>query len=292
MNDIPKVGNAAGTCNRRSLFEKLLKSAADIITVGPMSVKQRDTNPGNNEYQDDNGSVNSLGLPNGGIEWYREHLPEMIAQAEACGKTLALSVPPIDPGDMVKLAEECVKLRVPIAELNAGCNHVFVGNAQKIPLSYYPEDLKRAIHTFVGIAGKACKLRLKLSPYLPVVPTEVTDAIRPYDIAVVACNTAGNAYMFREDFRPAIDFGEHLGGYGGSGFKPIVLGQIVQLRKMLPDHHIIGVGGAKNGRDMWEFMKVGANEVQFGSAWYFTEDARVFGDALAQFVDIIEQHPI
>ncbi|MDP3956987.1 MAG: hypothetical protein Q8Q10_00600 [bacterium] len=292
MNTVPRIGNAAGTCNRPGLFEKLLKSAADIITVGPMSVLSRNQNPGNNAYEGDDGSINSLGLPNGGIEWYREYLPRMIAQAEACGKTLALSVPPIDPGDVVKLAEVCVELHVPIAELNAGCNHVFVGNMQKIPLSYYPKDLERAIRTFVTIAGKTCKLRLKLSPYLPVVPREVTYAIRPYDIAIVACNTAGNAYMFREDFRPAIDFGEHLGGYGGSGFKPIVLGQIVQLRKMLPDHHIIGVGGGKNGRDMWEFIKVGANEVQFGSAWYFTENPRIFGDIQAQYLDIIEKHPI
>ncbi len=164
---------------------------------------------------------------------------------------------------------------------------------QKLPAGYFPEDLHRIVSTFVRIAGSVCKLRVKLVPYLPIVPPAIADVIRPFNIEVISCNTAGNACMFRDDFSYAVEFGAHLGGYGGKGMKPIALGNVAQLRKLLPDHHIIGVSGIESGRDAWEFVKVGASwEIQVGSEWYFTENARVFSDIYAQFEDIIEDYPL
>ncbi|MFZ2167940.1 MAG: hypothetical protein WAV50_03690 [Minisyncoccia bacterium] len=286
------IGNAAGTCNSLAHFELMLKSAAATITVGPMSVFPRAQNAGNNAYQDREGNtINSMGLPNGGRQSLRHLLPEMIQDAADAGKTLALTVPPIKREDPEILAQDCADLRVPIVEINGGCINVWDDGVQKIPVSYDPKELKRTLGIFNEIAGRYCRLRIKLSPYLPSVPEEIADAIRPYDIEVVSCNTA-SAIMFTDDGRYAIEYGEHIGGYGGKAMKPIALRQMLQLRKLLLDHHLIGVSGIDSGRDVWEFMKVGANETQIGSAWWFTENARLFGRVLEEYTTLIEKHPL
>lgn len=133
------------------------------------------------------------------------------------------------------------------------------------------------------------EVRVKLSPYSdPVLLAEVADALEDKEVTIVTCNTFANAWMFREeDNRPAIEFGKHLGGYGGVGMKPIALGQVAQFREHLPNHHIIGVSGIETGRDMWDYLQVGANEIQVGSAYYFTENPRIFSDILTEYAALI-----
>lgn len=299
---IPRIGNAAGTCKTERHFELLLQSAADIITIGPITLHPREYNPGNNEYQNNiGGSINSHGLPSEGKIHYRKHLPEFLRMAEDFGKLVSVSLPPIDKvegserDDIEIVTAMCLDAGVRIIEMNAGCGNVWKGSKQKRILSFQPEALEHMIDKLLGIIRRAAvhaELRVKLSPYSdPVLLAEIASMLFTRNVAVVTSNTFANAYMFREDIdhRPAIEFGKHLGGYGGKGMKPIALGQVAQFREYLPDHKIIGVSGIENGRDMWEFDQVGADEMQIGSAWYFTEDPRIFGDTLSQYIDIREQ---
>lgn len=305
MNDklvIPQIGNAAGTCKTGRHFELLLQSAADVITYGPVTLHDRPYNPGNNEYRDSRGrTVNSHGLPNDGLEVIKRKLPGLIAQTKAVGKTFSVTLPPIekDAGsgreDVEIVAEACVEAGVDIIEICCSCGNVWKEGQQKRILCFQPEALERMVDIILEVTRGTSiqENRFKLSPYSdPGLLAEIADifARRPR-ASVVTSNTFANAYMFREDIdhRPAIEFGKHLGGYGGSGLKPIALGQVAQFREYLPNHKIIGVGSIENGRDMWEFDQVGADEMQIGSAWYFTEDPRIFGDTLSQYIDIREQ---
>lgn len=299
---VPRIGNAAGTCKTERHFELLLQSAADVINYGPITLHDRPYNPGDNQYVDSSGnSINSHGLPNDGLKTIKRKLPELVARTKAAGKIFSVTLPPIetdtDSGreDVEIVAEACIEAGVDIIEICCSCGNVWKGVNQKRILCFQLSPFERMVDTILAITSGTIirQTRFKLSPYSdPGLLAEIADIFghRPR-ASIVTTNTFANAFMFREENGlPGIEFGRHLGGYGGSGMKPIGLGQVRQFRDHLPNHHIIGVGGIKNGQDMFDYTKVGANEVQIGSAWYFTEDPRIFGDTLSQFIDIREQH--
>lgn len=294
MSDTILIGNAAGTCKTLEHVSRLARSAVDIITVGSITVKPRPGHPGDNHYRDEHGrSINSLGLPNPGLEYYRKHLPEMIEMTGSADKRLSVSIAPIDEGDFEVLAGSCLAAGVPIIEINGGCPNVWKEGVQKRISSFDPKGLRRSLDTLVSMGWNSMtgpEVRFKLSPYSdPVLLGEVADTLRCYKVTLVASNTFPNAWMFREkNARPAIEFGKHLGGYAGSGMKGIALGQVAQFRELLPEHRIVGVGSIETGVDMWHFQLVGADEVQIGSAYYFTEDLHIYSNILTEYVYIIQ----
>lgn len=297
---IPRIGNAAGTCKTERHFELLLQSATQIITWGPITINERPYNPGDNQYQDSRGrTANSHGLPNPGLKAAKKILPELITRTHAAGKLFAVTLPPIekDPEngreDIEIVAEACVEANVDIIEICCSCGNVWRAGQQKRILCFQPEALEYSVDAILRITRGSVvqETRFKLSPYSdPGLLAEIASIFSPKpDAAIVTSNTFANAFMFREENGlPAIEFGKHLGGMGGSGLKPIALGQVRQFREALPNHRIIGVGGIENGRDLVDFTKVEADEMQIGSAWYFSEDPRIYGDAISQYVDLMQ----
>lgn len=291
LSTFPPLGNAAGWCKTLAHVEKLARSAVSIITVGSITAQSRDGNPGNPYHQNEQGdSINSLGMPNHGLPYLKAELRQMVEMARAHGKRLAVSIACINEGDLEALVVACTEAAVDVIELNAGCPNVWDGGEQKRILSFDPDGVERSLgllHTLVG-RNSMIELRIKLSPYSdPGLLREVASVLRRYPfITVVTCNTFPNAYMFTGEGRVAISCNKGLGGLGGRAMKPIALGQVAQFREALAGHHIIGAGGIATGRDMQEFIKVGANEAQVGSAFWFTEDLRIFGDILSQYADL------
>ena len=87
------------------------------------------------------------------------------------------------------------------------------------------------------------------------------------------------ACVFGHDGRPMFD-GNGLAGLCGKFLKPIALGQVKQLRALLPDSiEVVGVGGVSEGRDAIDMLRAGASAVQVGSACY-AHGAKVFQDIL------------
>ena len=85
--------------------------------------------------------------------------------------------------------------------------------------------------------------------------------------------------MFGSDSQPMVD-GNGLAGMGGKFLKPIALGQVKQLRALLPDSiEVVGAGGVSEGRDVEDMLCAGASAVQVGSACY-AYGAKVFQDIL------------
>lgn len=279
-----KLGNAAGTCKTMRDFSRLSQSATDIITVGSITVERREGNPGTNHYQDSLGtSINSLGLPN--KDYYDRYLSEMVMIATGQEKKLSVSMAILAEPDLQILSALCAHHKVPIRELNAGCPNVWHGGKQKRILSFDPEALNRTMSVFVALNQDAEELRVKLSPYSdPVLLAEIASVLAQHRITLVTSNTFPNAFMFMDDsFVPAIPFGKHLGGCAGIGMKPLVLGQIIQFRELLPQHRIVAAGGISTGRDLCEYERAGANEGQVGTAYYFSENPRLFSDILKEY---------
>lgn len=277
------VLNAAGTAKSLADVTGLSRSPVAAVTLGSITKEPRAGNAGEVYASRAGYAVNALGMPNRGAAFYRDALPEIAGVAHAAGKPLIVSVAGFSPDEYGELAELAAEGGADLVELNLGCPNVWDGGEQKRIMSFDPELVAAALR---ASAGASAPVGVKLSPLSdPVLLGEVAAATAASGGQfVVSCNTFPNGLALRGDGRPAIDVG--LGGVSGAAMKPVVLGQVAQLRALLPEGvDIVGCGGVRSGQDVRDLLGVGASAVGLATAfWDAAEDPGVFGDLLADWL--------
>lgn len=277
--------NAAGTAKSVAEVERLARSAVSAVTVGSITVEPRDGNAGEVFTARDGYAVNALGMPNRGAAFYRDALPEMAALTRDAGKPLIVSVAGFSPDEYATLAALSATAGADLVELNLGCPNVWDDGSQHRIASFDPELVARTATVAVA-AADGVPVGVKLSPLSdPTLLAEVAGTLVDAGVRfVVSCNTFPNGLALRPDGRSAIDV--EYGGVSGGAMKPIALGQVGQLRRLLPPTvDLVGVGGVRRGEDIDDFRHAGA--VAVGAAtlfWTAGEDPRCFGDLLADWV--------
>ncbi|MBI4049906.1 MAG: tRNA-dihydrouridine synthase [Candidatus Doudnabacteria bacterium] len=288
------VFNAPGEVKRLEHVKALCSSAAVAIMVGSITWEQRDGNAGNVYYPGPEFSLNSLGLPNGGREYYRKHLPDMVRMAHDAGKPLFVSVAGFSPHEYLRLADLVAEAGADAVELNLGCPNVWDGGQQKGILSFEPDRIDETL----GLLKFELDLpvSLKLSPYSdPGMIPRIAEVLKRHaDMvkAISAVNCFPNALKFGDDGQPVITPGQGLAGLGGPAMRPIALGQVFQWFKVLPTRYIqiIRVGGASHGKDVFESESLGATATQVGTA-FFNEGPGIFSRILAEMVELQSKAP-
>ncbi|THJ70481.1 dihydroorotate dehydrogenase [Candidatus Frankia alpina] len=297
------VMNAAGTCKSVEDVDAFARSAVAAIVVGSITRQPRTGNAGNVYWPGRIYSINALGLPNRGLDYYGAHLPRMVDQAHEAGKPLIVSVAGFDVGEYAEIAEVVAGTGVDLIELNLACPNVWDGGAQK-RIACFDSDQTAAVCTAVGDAllaraagdpARRVPYGVKISPFSdPAALAELAAALaepagrsgRPGGPRfVTAVNTFPNALVIDADNRPVVDV--ELAGMSGPALKPVGLGQVRQLRRLLPDIvDVVGAGGVGEGRDVAEYLRAGAVAVQAATAfWNRGEDPSVFGSILAGWID-------
>jgi len=263
MIDIhPGIMNAA--CSIAKTIEDVAALAATnigAITVGSITVAARDGNPEPRWYVGEGYAINSFGMPNGGADFYHEHLPEMIKIAHDAGKKFNLSVAGFNTDEYVQLAQLADKTGVDYLELNLGCPNIAIDGQQK-PIASFDTGYIQQIITAVQNVTKL-PLLIKLSPYSnPAELKKVAAVLAELDIAaVVTTNTFPNSYETDKDGRPVI--ASTFGGLSGPAVRAIGLGQVKQFHDALPPAiAVIGVGGIESPDDVKQYMNAGASVVQ------------------------------
>lgn len=242
------VMNAAGTVKTIDDVEHLLATPIGTIVVGSITMDQRDGNPGLPYRCSGVASVNSYGLPNPGLEYYKEWLPEMVARAHDASKRLVLSVAGFNEIEWVDLCSMAVEAGVDAIELNFGCPNV----DYHAIWSFHPDAMRRIVVNVLDVVGGTA-VGVKLSPYSnPQTILHVYEACLQ-DIAYIASsNTFPNSFLKNT-----------LGGMGGRALKPIAVGQIRQFRDIVDsDIVLIGVGGVCLPEDVEDYQDAGACAVQ------------------------------
>ncbi|MBI1960761.1 MAG: tRNA-dihydrouridine synthase [Candidatus Liptonbacteria bacterium] len=281
--------NAAGICKTLYDVRKLCRSATAAIMVGSMTMEGREVNIGNVYWTGPAFSLNSLGLPNGGAEYYREHLPAMIDIAHMEEhKPLFVSIAGFSPEEYAELAEIALNAGADGTELNLGCPNVWRDGIQKRIACFDPLLVAEILKRVEERVGKDARIFVKISPFSdPFALAEIAHVIGEAEIvkAVTAVNTFPNAFAFDESGKPRITPAGGLAGLAGPAMKPIGLGQVRQLRALLPERiQIIGVGGISDWADAQEYCRAGADAVQIGTA-FLNEGPRIFGRLLTDAVD-------
>ncbi len=277
--------NAAGTAKALAEVERLARSAVSAVTVGSITAAARDGNAGEVFAARDDYAVNALGMPNRGATFYRDALPEMAEVTRDAGKPLIVSVAGFNPEEYGELTALSATSGADLVELNLGCPNVWDDGSQHRIASFDPDLVARSVSAAVEAAG-GVPVGAKLSPLSdPTLLAEVASALTASGVRfVVSCNTFPNGLALRPDGRSAIDV--EYGGVSGAAMKPIALGQVGQLRRLLPQTiDIVGAGGVRRGSDIDDFRHAGA--VAVGAAtlfWTAGEDPRCFGDLLSDWV--------
>ncbi len=286
--------NAAGWCKSLDEVRRLARTPVSEITVGSITTETRPGNSGATFWHPDDESyaLNSLGLPNQGLEAYLNMLPEMRSIAEDNGKRLRVSIAAFNPNEYRTMAVAVAPF-CDTVELNLGCPNVWGRSGQKPIACFNITLLEEILDRFVTFDRESeARIAVKVSPYSdPLLLQSVAKVIKDSDAVneIVTCNTFPNAFAYDVEGRPAITAGDGLAGMSGRALKAIALGQASQFRNMMSwnDYSIVGVGGVTQAEDIIDFMRAGVWKIQIGTH-YFLNGPRVFSNLLEELVRLQE----
>lgn len=254
--------NAAGVycMTREELLEIEASAAGSFVTkTGTLNAR-----PGNPEprYADTLlGSINSMGLPNHGYQYYLDFVTELQNNPDSKPHFLSLVGLSQDETHTILKAVEASDYKG-LIELNLSCP-----NVPGKPQIAYDFETTEAILTEV-FTYFTKPLGVKLPPYFDIVHFDQAAAVfNKFPLTFVNCiNSIGNGLVI-EDETVLIKPKNGFGGIGGDYVKPTALANVHAFYQRLnPSIQIFGTGGVKTGRDAFEHILCGASMVQIGTA--------------------------
>ena len=254
--------NAAGVaCMTVEELEEVRQSAAGSFVTKTATLEARAGNP-EPRYRDvPLGSINSMGLPNQGIDYYLDYLLSL--QESQPERTFFLSLVGMSPDETHTLLKKVQNSGFKgITELNLSCPNV----PGKPQIAYDFETTERILGEAFGYFDKP--LGIKLPPYFDIVHfDQAAEVFNRHPLKFVNCvNSIGNG-MYIEDESVVIRPKNGFGGIGGQYIKPTALANVHAFYQRLnPSIQIIGTGGVYTGRDAFEHILCGASMVQIGTA--------------------------
>ena len=271
-------------CREKENLDQLFNGKNGWFVTKSCTEAQRSGNPSPRYATAPYGSINSMGLPNNGAEFYIQY----IETTQRNEKPVFLSVSGLSTEEnkaILRLAEASPKVLA--VELNLSCPNV-VGKPQ---IGYEFEDMKRylseASEIYSGTFG------IKLPPYFDMVhfdmAAEIINSFK--NISFVTCiNSIGNGLLVNIDTEEV--FIKPKGGFGGIGGKyvlPTALANVHRFYQLLSkEKSIVGCGGVVSGEDVFAHILCGASAVQVGTHLY-ENGISVFKVLLKEFEKIMEK---
>lgn len=248
-------------------LEVLINSDCGAVVVGSISVKPRVKNPGPGYWRHKEGfyALNSYGMPNGGLPYFKDELPKIVTLAHAKNKPVIANIIGFSKQEYVQLIKLAQDSGADMVELNLGCPNVWDRGRQKRIVSYHV-DLVKELLDHISKSSPDIKISAKISPLPPDILQEVVKVIVDSNVidAIVATNSYPNSLV---STGTRIGDEQDLAGMTGRALKPISLGVVKQLHDLLPSTiDIIGCGGIYSLNDMNDYLSAGAKAVQIATA--------------------------
>ena len=207
-------------------------------------------------FQTKNGLINSMGLPNPGIDNYA---PEISYAKTVLNVPLIVSVYGFSVEDYVLTAQKAAEMGADAIELNVSCPHVKKTGSE---IGQNPELLSQIVRAVKEKNQKP--VIVKLSPNVTDITVIAKAAVDAGADALTAINTVRAMAIDVETAQPVLS--NIFGGLSGPAVKPIALRCIYELYSAKLNVPLIGCGGVTNWRDAVEFLLAGASAIQIGTA--------------------------
>lgn len=253
--------NAAGVyCMTREELAEIEDSAAGSFVTKTGTLVARPGNPEPRYADTALGSINSMGLPNHGYQYYLDYVTELQNNPESKNHFLSLVGMSEEETHTILKAVQASDYQG-LVELNLSCPNV----PGKPQIAYDFETTERILTDIFTYFTKP--LGVKLPPYFDIAHFDRTATIfNKFPLTFVNCiNSVGNGLVI-DDETVVIKPKNGFGGIGGDYVKPTALANVHAFYKRLnPSIQIIGTGGVKSGRDAFEHILCGASMVQLGT---------------------------
>jgi dihydroorotate dehydrogenase (NAD+) catalytic subunit len=200
------------------------------------------------------GMLNSIGLPNKGLEGF---LSDDLPQLAELPVPLIVSVMATDREQFMRLVESvAARDEVAAIELNVSCPNVHSG----LIVGEQPTETEALMETLRPLTEKL--LIVKLTPNVAAPEAVAIAAEAGGADAVSLINTLKASAIDPQTHEPALAAGH--GGLSGPAVRPIALQQLRAVAAAV-EIPVIGMGGISSGADAAEFLTTGATLVAVGT---------------------------
>jgi dihydroorotate dehydrogenase (NAD+) catalytic subunit len=263
---------AAGRCFGAELVDRFPFAAfvSKTITLGP-----RQGNRPPRLWETPAGMINSIGLPNRGLDGYVESDLPILGQL---GVPLITNVMGSTTAEFAQLVD-ALGDRPEIAgfELNVSCPNVRTG----LDIGADPRELQQLVQKIRPLTAKP--LIVKLTPNCADVAAAAVAAEDAGADAISLINTlramgigpAGGAWL-----------GERFGGLSGPAIRAVAVAQVAAVARRV-GVPIVGMGGVSRGRDAADLLAVGATLVAVGTENF--RDPAAGGRVAGELAGILSQ---
>lgn len=249
---------ASGTFGYNFEYGRFVNVASlGAIVTKAISLEPRPGNDWQRICETYGGMINSIGLENVGIKKFiEEKLPFLIkGNVDFIVNLAGASI-----DEYVQLAQICEANDINAVELNVSCPNVKSGCLE------FGTD-ETVLHNLVSQVREVYSgcLIVKLTPNVTSVEKIALAAQDAGADAVSAINTVKGLSVKIRYINGKFQKETVQGGLSGKTVKPIALGVVNRISQVL-DIPIIGIGGIYSLDDVFEFLSVGADAVQIGTA--------------------------
>jgi dihydroorotate dehydrogenase (NAD+) catalytic subunit len=253
-----EIVNGSGTFDaiaaRRAFGDELLAAFPFSAFVSKtITLRPRAGNPPPRLWETAGGMINSIGLPNKGLQGYLEHDLPQLAELPV---PLITNVMGSTGEELAELTAACdARPEIAAVELNVSCPNVATG----LDIGAVPAELERVVAQVRPATAKP--LIVKLTPNTADVAACAQAAEAAGADAVALVNTL-RAMALGPDGEPWL--GGRTGGLSGPAIRHVALAQVasVAARVNVP---IVGMGGVQTGAHAADLLRAGATLVGVGT---------------------------
>lgn len=241
-----------GSCPAGSTYhglEQIDQSASGAVVTKTCTIDPITIDSSNGEWWSSNEmSINRVGMVNKGVDFFSKYTGN---------KPYIVSV---NIGDIVEAAPLINKnaSHIDAVEINLLCpNHKMTPTVLESP-----ETLKHILNTSLSLN---VPYGVKLPPFFDsteMIP--LIDILKTTKVSfVVCCNAIGHGLVLDSAGSSVLSTDNPTGSIGGSVVnKAVGLANVQFLHQYWPGIRIVGLGGIRTGKDVFEYLSVGASAVQ------------------------------